>query len=172
MQQKIQLVGTVLHEPDLIVLDEPFSGLDPINQGLFKETPDGVQARARRSSSPPTSWSRPRSSATICLISDGRAVLNGSLLDIKHQFGGNTYRLRVGGDSDDIGSAPGVVQADSYDDHVALQLANGADPAAVVAFLVERGHRISEFRAQQPDLEEIFIRAVREAKPVAREVAR
>ena len=64
MQQKVQLIGTVIHKPDLLILDEPFSGLDPINQELFRELLLDYRPRARASCSRPMAWSSPSGCAT------------------------------------------------------------------------------------------------------------
>ena len=170
MQQKIQLIGTILHEPDLIILDEPFSGLDPINQELFKETLDDFKTAGKTILfSTHIMEQAEKLCDHLCLISDGRAVLNGSLGDIKRQFGGNTYRLVTDGDPGRIAETPGVRSASAQDGYLRLELEDEADASTTLRAFVERGAAVREFRPQQPDLEEIFIRAVKTAGATARE---
>jgi ABC-2 type transport system ATP-binding protein len=163
MQQKIQLVGTVLHEPELLVLDEPFSGLDPINQELFKELLAEYRAAGRAVLfSTHIMEQAEKLCDEICLISRGRAVLAGGLKEIKRRFGGNSYRLVAEGDLASLGELPGVTQAIARDGAVKLLLAEGTSGAELLPRLVERV-RVHEFRSEEPGLEEIFIRAVRDA---------
>ena len=94
MQQKIQLAGTLLHEPELLVLDEPFSGLDPINQGLFK---DVLAAHKAAGKTVLFSTHIMEQAEKLCdhiaLVARGRVVLSGDLAAIKRERGGNSYRL-------------------------------------------------------------------------------
>jgi ABC-2 type transport system ATP-binding protein len=164
MQQKIQLVGTVLHDPQLLVLDEPFSGLDPINQGLFKE----LLADYRRQGKSVLFSTHVMEQAEklcdqICLISRGRAVLAGELKQIKRRFGGNSYRLTAEGDLDRLSRVPGVAQAITREDGARLLLEEGASGAEVLPHLLE-AVTVHEFRSEEPELEEIFISVVGEAE--------
>jgi ABC-2 type transport system ATP-binding protein len=163
MQQKVQLAGTVLHEPEIVILDEPFSGLDPINQGLFKD----VLAEFKREGRTILFSTHVMEQAEklcdhICLISKGRAILEGELAGIKRRLGGNSYRLVAEGDLDRIREVPGVEAVVAEDGQARLLLAPEAEGPAVLreltGFLA-----IREFRSQEPDLEEIFIKAVRDA---------
>ena len=167
MQQKIQLVGTVLHKPDLLVLDEPFSGLDPINQGLFKE----LLADYRRDGRAVLFSTHIMEQADklcdrICLISRGRAVLAGELKEIKRRFGGNSYRLVAEGDLGRLGDVPGVVRAIPRDDGAKLLLEDDANGAEVLPRLLE-AVTVHEFRSEEPALEEIFIQTVGDAELAA-----
>ena len=94
MQQKIQLVATVLHEPDIVILDEPFSGLDPINQTLFKDAFAELQKQGKTLLfCTHVMEQAERLCDEICLISGGRAILQGNLREIRRGWGGNAYRL-------------------------------------------------------------------------------
>lgn len=163
MQQKIQLIGTVLHDPDLLILDEPFSGLDPINQGLFKDLLADYQRRGKTIIfSTHIMEQAEKLCDHICLISQGRTILEGELPAIKRRLGGNSYRLVADGDLERLDEVNGVEQALFHDGSAKLLLepdATGADVLSeLVAFL-----SVHEFRSQEPDLEEIFIKAVRDA---------
>jgi ABC-2 type transport system ATP-binding protein len=164
MQQKIQLVGTVLHEPEVIILDEPFSGLDPLNQGLFKD----AFADFRRQGKTLLFSTHVMEQAEklcdhICLISRGRAILAGELQAIKRRLGGNSWRLVAGGDLERLGQVPGVEQVVAQDGVAKLLLRPGVEGPDVLRELI--GFlRVREFRSQEPDLEEIFVKAVRDAE--------
>ncbi len=163
MQQKVQLIGTVLHEPDLLILDEPFSGLDPLNQELFKDLL--LEYRQRGNSiilSTHGMELAERMCDHICLISNGRVVLTGPLGAIKRQVGGNSFRLVAEGDLDRVQSLPGVEQAVAQNGIVKLMLRPDADGPEVLRQLVQF-LRVHEFRSEEPDLEQIFLKAVRDA---------
>jgi ABC-2 type transport system ATP-binding protein len=164
MQQKIQLAGTMLHDPDIIILDEPFSGLDPLNQTLFKETFAEFKRQGKTLLfSTHVMEQAEKLCDHICLISSGRVVLSGELRAIKRGMGGNSYRLRATGDLSRLSSLPGVEQVLAEDGGAKLMLAAGAEGAAVLRQAVEFLD-VVEFRSQEPELEEIFVKAVREAQ--------
>ncbi len=170
MQQKIQLVGTVLHEPEIIILDEPFSGLDPINQTLFKDAFAELKRQGKTLLfSTHVMEQAEKLCDEICLISHGRVVLAGRLAEIKQRLGGNSYRLTAEGDLAALAALPGIAQVLLRDgDNGAgartakLLLAPGTDGADVLRRVVEKV-RVREFRSEEPELEEIFIKAVRDA---------
>jgi len=163
MQQKVQLIGTVLHEPDLLILDEPFSGLDPINQELFRELLFEYRQQGKSVVLSTHGMElAERMCDHICLISQGRAVLDGNLKEIKRQVGGNSFRLVAEGDLEKLKELPEVAHATVQDGTVKLMLQPDADGAAalrqIVSFLDVR-----EFRSEEPELEQIFLKAVRDA---------
>ena len=162
-QQKIRLIGTVLHKPDLLVLDEPFTGLDPLNQGLFRELL--VEYRHQGQSVLYSTHGMELAEKMcdhICLIAEGRAVLSGELKAIKRRLGGNSYRLIADGDLGRISAVPGVEQVIARDGGAKLLLAESAEGPEVLRELVSF-LRVREFHSEEPELEEIFIKAVRDA---------
>jgi len=163
MQQKVQLIGTVLHEPDLLLLDEPFSGLDPINQELFKEL---LLDYRRQGKSVILSTHGMELAERMCdhigLISRGRVVLTGELRAIKRQVGGNSFRLVAEGDLDRVQTLPGVEQAVAQNGIVKLMLRPDTEGPEVLRELVQF-LRVHEFRSEEPELEQIFLKAVRDA---------
>ncbi len=165
MQQKIQLVGTVLHEPEVLILDEPFSGLDPINQGLFKEMiADFKRAGRTILFSTHILEQAEKLCDSICLIAKGRVILSGELATIKRERGGDLFEIRFDQPSAPaLDGVPGVLSATPHDGAVRLLLAPEARPAEVVAALVAGGARVASFRTLEPDLESIFLQAVRDA---------
>ena len=167
MQQKIPLVGTVLHEPEILVLDEPFSGLDPINQGLFKDLLSEYRAAGRTILfSTHVMEQAEKLCDHICLISDGRPLLDGELASIKRGLRGNTYRLVANGDVQRIAGIEGVDSVVEREENgggaLRLILGDSISGAAVLKRLVEF-LEVHEFSSEEPDLETIFIKAVQDA---------
>ncbi|MGH9363011.1 MAG: ABC transporter ATP-binding protein [Thermoanaerobaculia bacterium] len=163
MQQKVQLVGTVLHEPDLLVLDEPFAGLDPINQSLFRDLLLDYRRRGKTVVlSTHGMLLAEKLCDDICLISQGEVVLAGELRAIRRRMGGNAYRLRARGDLERLAAVPGIERVAAEDGLVKLLLAPEADGGRVLRELVGFLD-VEEFRSEEPDLEEIFLKAVRDA---------
>jgi ABC-2 type transport system ATP-binding protein len=163
MQQKVQLIGTVLHKPDILILDEPFSGLDPLNQEMFREFL--VESRRQGKSvlfSTHGMELAEKMCDHICLISHGRAVLSGELKEIKRRLSGNSYRLVATGDLEKLAQVPGIEQVLAQDGGVKILLASGAEGSSVLRQIVQF-LEVHEFRSEEPDLEEIFIKAVRDA---------
>ena len=163
MQQKVQLIGTVLHKPDLLILDEPFSGLDPINQELFRELLQEYRAQGKSVVLSTHGMElAERMCDHICLISHGRAILDGELKDIKRRVGGNAYRLVAEGDLERLKTMPEVEQASVQNGVVKLLLRPEASGSAALRQMVEF-LEIHEFRSEEPELEQIFMKAVRDA---------
>ena len=167
MQQKIQLAGTLLHEPELLILDEPFSGLDPINQALFKDVLAQHKAAGRTLLFSTHGMEQAeRLCDHIALIARGRVVLSGELAAIKRRLGANAWRLEAEGDLDRLRRLPGVLEVSATQvgttnggGPLRLLAAEGVEGAALlremVGFLTVR-----EFRSAEPTLEEIFVQAV------------
>lgn len=163
MQQKVQLIGTVLHKPDLLILDEPFSGLDPLNQELFRDLLLDYRAQGKSVVLSTHGMElAERMCDHICLISHGRTVLDGELKAIKRQVGGNTYRLVADGDLERLKAMPEVEQATIQDNVVKLMLRPEAQGPEVLRRMVELIN-VHEFRSEEPELEQIFLKAVRDA---------
>jgi ABC-2 type transport system ATP-binding protein len=163
MQQKVQLIGTVLHTPDLLILDEPFSGLDPLNQELFRDLL--LEYRSQGKSVVLSTHGMElaeRMCDHICLISNGRAVLDGELKGIKRQIGGNSFRLVADGDLERLKTMPEVEQATIKDNVVKLMLRPEAQGSETLRRMVEFLN-VHEFRSEEPELEQIFLKAVRDA---------
>lgn len=163
MQQKIQLVGTILHDPDILILDEPFSGLDPIAQVLFKDLIADFKARGKTILfSTHILEQAEKLCDHICLVSHGKVVLAGELAALKRERGGNVYRLATSADKSRVASVAGIAEVLDQPSGLRLVLAPGAEPSAVLRALVERVD-VTDFRSEVPDLETLFIQAVRHA---------
>lgn len=157
MQQKIQFVATVIHSPRLIILDEPFSGLDPVNTKLMKDIMLEMKAEGKT-----IIFSTHRMeqvemiSDDICLINKGRMVLEGPLHRIKTDYGKNTVILEYEGDASALSDQAEVDKIDDYGKYMEIKLKEGADPQALLQKMVGR-IRISKFEVQEPTLNAIFI---------------
>jgi ABC-2 type transport system ATP-binding protein len=163
MQQKVQLIGTVLHTPDLLILDEPFSGLDPINQELFRELLLDYRSQGKSVVLSTHGMElAERMCDHICLISRGRAVLDGELKAIKRRIGGNAFRLVADGDLERLREMPEVEQAIVQDGVAKLMLRPDVQGAAVLRQLVGFLN-VHEFRSEEPELEQIFLKVVNDA---------
>jgi len=164
MQQKIQLVGTVLHEPELLILDEPFSGLDPINQGLFKELIAEFKVKGRTIVfSTHIMEQAEKLCDEIGLVARGRLILSGNLAAIKRERGPRAVAVRFEGSAPPLDGVPGVSAFELRDDAARITLADGATPAGLLRELVGRGAAVGEYRSLEPDLESIFVQAVHDA---------
>ncbi|HEX2162455.1 MAG TPA: ATP-binding cassette domain-containing protein [Thermoanaerobaculia bacterium] len=166
MQQKVQIAGTLLHEPEVVILDEPFSGLDPINQMLFKDLLAEYKQEGRTILfSTHVMEQAEKLCDHIALVSRGRLVLEGELAEIKRREGGSAYRLVAGGDlarAEAVAGVEQVVVDRQASGRARLFLRPGAAPAAVLRELV--GFlEVHDFTSEEPALEEIFVKAVRDA---------
>jgi ABC-2 type transport system ATP-binding protein len=160
MAQKLQFVITVLHEPELIILDEPFSGLDPVNANLIK---DEIFKLAAKGSSVIFSTHRMEQVEEICdhivLINKGQKILDGSITRVKQEFKENLFRIAAEPLPEDIGNS--LFDQLSRKDHtLTLRIREGHSPNEVLRYFIDRQANISEFIELLPSLNEIFIRLV------------
>ncbi len=159
MQQKIQFIATLLHEPDLIIMDEPFSGLDPVNAILLEDTLLELKRSGRA-----ILFSTHRMDQVeklcdaICLVDQGRAVLQGSMREVKGRFERDKIMIQFTG-SDAFLEHPSVAGIKAYADATEVRLVPGADPQALLQAAVACA-RITRFEVLEPSLEEIFIKTV------------
>jgi ABC-2 type transport system ATP-binding protein len=160
MQQKIQFIVTVIHRPDLIILDEPFTGLDPVNTKLLKDIMLELKAEGKT-----IIFSTHRMEQVemicdnICLINKGEAVLEGGLLEIKSHYGKNTILLEYQGEIGFLRRLPEVEKIDDYGRSAEIRLREGADAQNVLARLAGQV-RVGKFEIQEPSLNTIFIEKV------------
>jgi ABC-2 type transport system ATP-binding protein len=164
MQQKIQFIAALLHEPELIIMDEPFSGLDPVNATLLQDTLVELRKEGRA-----ILFSTHRMDQveklcdSIALISRGKLVLSGSMREIKARYPRNRVLMNFEG-HDSFLRHPSVEVAKVYGGYAEIKLhtVDGLSPDAqpLLAEAVAGGARISRFEVIEPTLEEIFIEAV------------
>jgi ABC-2 type transport system ATP-binding protein len=160
MQQKAQLIATLLHEPDLIVVDEPFSGLDPVNTRLVKAImEEQCQAGKTILMSTHQMYQVEALCNRIVLINRGQTMLYGGVEQIKREFAGNAVVVEGRGD---LTSVPGVLQARQENGAWHLALAQDTSPQDVFRALAARdGIRIERFEIAEPSLDDIFVSVVR-----------
>jgi ABC-2 type transport system ATP-binding protein len=163
MQQKVQFITAVLHDPDLLILDEPFSGLDPINVELLKEIVlDLKRAGKTIIFSTHQMEVAEKICDDICLINRSQKVLDGSLREIKSSFGRNAVALRtIGGDGvlDDPALVSKLVR---HADEAQALLTPGADAQVLLKRLIGAGATVEKFELVEPSLNDIFITKVTE----------
>jgi ABC-2 type transport system ATP-binding protein len=161
MQQKAQFISTILHEPEIVILDEPFSGLDPINTEVLKEIIQEFAIGGRTVIfSTHVMEQVEQLCERICLINRGRKVLDGRVRDIKDEYGHNTIRVRMDGEAPGLGDLPGVVEVRTDQSGARLRLRDGADPQKILKTLVARGG-VLHFEVMAPTVHEIFLERVR-----------
>jgi ABC-2 type transport system ATP-binding protein len=159
-QQKVQLIGTLLHDPELIVLDEPQSGLDPVNMLVVRELLMELKAEGRTILlSTHMMDEAERMADDIVLIHRGKVVLSGALDQVRDSFGRNTLHLGFEGDASFLEGLPEVKKAAMTSNEAELTLNDGADPQRILEAAMSR-LRIRRFEVAAPSLEEIFIEQV------------
>jgi len=159
-QQKVQLIGTLLHDPDLIILDEPQSGLDPVNMLLVRDLLRELKEEGRTILlSTHMMAEAERMADDIILIHKGKIVLSGGLDEVRNSFGRNTLQIDYEGDGAFLEQLPQVKRAMIVNNGAELSLIDGADPQQILEATMGR-LRIRRFELAAPSLEEIFIEQV------------
>ena len=159
MQQKLQFVASLVHDPELVILDEPFQGLDPINVELLKGL---IQELREKGKTVVLSAHQMNLVEALCdrilLINRGKAVLYGPLEEIKQRHAPHAVRVRTTATLDGL---PGVMRIEQRDDTLTLTL-EGTTPQELLKTLVERDIPVEAFEVATVPLEEIFITVVKE----------
>jgi ABC-2 type transport system ATP-binding protein len=164
MQQKVQFVSTILHSPDLVILDEPFSGLDPISAGLLKEIVQELKENKRTIIFSTHLMEQAEELCDeICLINHGRKVLGGSVREIKRGFGWRYIAIDGENYEPTLRNNPLVKEFTPNRDHTEIFLQDDADPQSLLQQLVGDGALITKFEMVAPSLNEIFIESVKRA---------
>jgi ABC-2 type transport system ATP-binding protein len=161
MQQKIQFVATVIHKPKILILDEPFSGLDPVNANLIK---DEIYELNKKGTTIIFSTHRMEQVEEICermvLISEGRIVLEGAVSEVKERFKENKFSIQANG------SIPAIVGTDAFsvleekEGEVIFKVNEGHNPNELLTALINKGVQIKSYNEILPSLNEIFIKQV------------
>lgn len=159
-QQKVQLIGTLLHDPELIILDEPQSGLDPVNMILVRNLLRELREQGKTILlSTHMMGEAERMADDIVLVHRGKVVLDGPLDKIRDSYGKNTLHLDYDGDGDFLAALPNVIKSRVDTNEAELTLSDGADPQKILQAVMGR-LRIRRFEVAAPSLEEIFIEEV------------
>ncbi|MGD1996455.1 MAG: ATP-binding cassette domain-containing protein [Anaerolineae bacterium] len=158
MQQRLQFIASLVHDPEVLFLDEPFQGLDPVSVERIERF---IADLHRQGKTIVLSTHQMNQVEALCdrilLINEGRAVLYGSLREIKQSYAPNSVRIRASEVPPDL---PGVVEVEPDDGAFNLTLDEGAGPEEVLRVLLERGVQIRAFEVAPVPLEEIFIAVV------------
>jgi len=163
MQQKVQFIATVIHEPELLILDEPFSGLDPVNANVLKDIMLDFHRRGHTVVFSTHMMEQVEKLCEhICLINKGRVVLSGTLAAVKKQYGHNGVSVRFAGDGAFLKTLPEVASFQDNGNELFLRLHDGAQPARVLD--AARGRvEILRFEIAEPSVHDIFIERVSES---------
>jgi len=163
MQQKVQFITAIIHEPDLLILDEPFSGLDPVNVELLKEIVLELKAAGKTIIfSTHQMEVAEKICDDICLINRSRKILDGSMREVKSSFGRNAVALRLTGGDEVLADRELVSKVERHSDGMEALLAEGADAQQLLQRLVSAGASIERFEMIEPSLHDIFIEKVTE----------
>jgi len=160
MQQKAQIIATLLHQPELLIVDEPFGGLDPINTQLVK---DLLCEQHQQGVTIILCSHQMNLVEELCqrivLIDHGRALLYGDLEEIRQRFSGHAVIVDT---PDSLPSLPGIEQVEQFNGSYKLTLSPSLQPQEILRSLVQADVNLEGFRIATPSLDEIFIRVVRE----------
>ena len=171
-QQKVQFIAAVLHEPDVLIMDEPFTGLDPVNVALLK-----AAFLEMRDAGKTLIFSTHQMETVeelcdaVAIIDEGRLVANGRTADVRSSTGKRIVRLGVAGDPD----LPWLTEMDGVRvlrrgrDHSEIQVATDRDPETILTEALRRGERITVFEIADPSLEQVFVELVGRESSAAEE---
>ncbi|HEY7912813.1 MAG TPA: ATP-binding cassette domain-containing protein [Blastocatellia bacterium] len=160
MQQKVQFIATVLHDPDLLILDEPFSGLDPVSTNLLKEIILDLKNNGKTIIFSTHQMGQVEQMCDdICLINHATKVLGGSLREVKGRYGRNTVILDYEG-ADSFLSDDLIKRMNRFPNYSEILLKDGADPQEVLRRAIQAGARVNRFELVEPSLNDIFIECV------------
>lgn len=162
MQQKIQFVSTILHSPDLVILDEPFSGLDPVSAGLFKEIVQELRQQNKTIIFSTHLMEQAEELCDeICLINRGQKILSGQVREIKRSFGWRYVAIDGENFEETLNANPAVKRLSRRRDYTEVTVEDHNDPQALLQQLLTAGARITRFELVAPSLNEIFIESVK-----------
>ena len=166
MSQKVQFIASVIFGPDILILDEPFAGLDPVNTDVIRTAILELQEKGTTVifSTHDMSMAE-RMCDFIFMIFKGRKVLDGTLASIQNEYGADTLRLSCEGGAPAIRDVNGVTKVNDFGQIQEVRMAEGADPQAILRAIMSRT-RVSSFDVAKPSLHDIFVRI---AGPEARE---
>jgi ABC-2 type transport system ATP-binding protein len=166
MQQKVQFIGSLLHDPELVILDEPFSGLDPINAQALKDTVTDLRKRGRTVIfSTHIMDNAERMCDSVCIIANGEKVLDGGVAAVRDAHGARLVALSLdGAPSAEVDTVLQdrrlVARIDDSNRYLELELAEGARAPDLLTALVGAGARIERFELVRPSLHRIFLEKV------------
>lgn len=157
MQQKLQFITTLLHDPEIVILDELFSGLDPLNMEIVKNVILNLKRNGKTILfSTHVMEQAEKLCDHICMIASGHKVIDGKLSEVKAQFGKNSIQIDMEGDGGFVSSLPGVKKVSEFNNYLELDMESGADTSAILKAVADRV-TIRRFELVEPSLYDIFI---------------
>ena len=168
-QQKIQFIAAIVHDPEVLIMDEPFAGLDPVNSAILRAA--FLEMRSRGKTLIFSTHQMETVEAlceSIVIVDRGRVVVGGAVREVKRTSGRQVVRIALDGDGRADGperlawldTIPGVTVTRPGADYVELTVARGVDPQTILRAAIERGDPVARFEIADPSLEEIFIERV------------
>jgi ABC-2 type transport system ATP-binding protein len=171
MQQKVQFIATIVHDPDLLILDEVFSGLDPINTALIKDYLVDFRKRGKTIVfSTHVLEQAEKLCDEICLLARAKKILEGNLRELKRTHAEGQLRISIEGPGTGLSDLPGVRSVLPVDGAFVVSLAPGADRREFLRHALERCE-VTSFSDREPELEEIYLLAVQRAGLETRTIA-
>ena len=172
-QQKVQFIGTIIHDPDLVILDEPFSGLDPVNMNLFKDVINTLKSAGKIVI---LSTHQMDIAEKLCdhvaLLNGGKLLLNASLAQIKRDYSQSVVMIDAQGDLSFIAELPYVQSSQAFGTTQTVRISSGEDTRHLLSELVQRGIDVQRFQANDMSLHDIFVSLTRtESEILADETA-
>ena len=162
-QQKVQYIATILHDPDVLLMDEPFVGLDPVNVAMLKDAFLGMRDRGKTIV---FSTHQLETAEALCdsvaIIDHGRIVASGTTREVRRSTGHQAVRLATGA-GDGLAwleTLPGVTRARDFSDYTELHVERGTDPQDILRAAVARGEEVLRFEVADPSLEDVFVEQV------------
>ncbi len=163
MQQKVQFISTIIHDPKIVILDEPFSGLDPLNTEVLKEL---MMELKKEGKTILFSTHLMEHAEKLCdfvtLINKGKKVLDGALSDIKRNFGRNIISIEIEGDGSLLSNIPSVIDKYEFGNRIELEMKEGENPYEIIKLVMEKV-KIKKFEISEASLNHIFIKVVKES---------
>jgi len=158
MKQKLQFIATILHQPEIIILDEPFSGLDPVNADIMKDVILDLQKKGATIIFSTHDMSMAEMMCDyIFMIYQGKKVLDGTLSTIQDQYGNDTLRIQTDLGASGLQGVSGIEKVNDFGKLQEVRVESGVDPQKILAELLKKT-RISRFELTKPSLNDIFIR--------------
>src|SRR5262249_35666585 len=160
MQQKVQFIATVLHEPELLILDEPFSGLDPVSVNVLKNVILELKSQGKAIIFSTHQMEQVEQMCDdICLINKSTKLLAGNLREVKRRFGRNTVLLDYEGPESFL-TGDGVKKVNRFPNYVEILLTDGGSAQDILRRAIAAGASINRFELVEPSLNDIFIESV------------
>ena len=163
MQQKAQLIATLIHEPEVIIIDEPFSALDPVNTQLVKDLLIELRNQGKTIIMCTHQMNQVEQLCDrLVLVDEGKVLLSGTLKEVRERFSSNQVMLQIEGDLP--ANLPEIENIEKQGLYLRLTLKDGTDPQELLKHLIDKGVNVDSFEIATPTLDEIFISVVKQGK--------